>query len=430
MATSIRTKLPVALLIIMMALAFLSGSVGQVYAAPHHGHGGSWGGRYHGYGGYGGYGGYSGYSWYVYPYYSWYYPWSYSYYYPYYSGYYGYYPYSYGVGSYAYTQQYQLTLNTNPATLSNVVTGGGQFSPGTSASFSATQNMVQVSQDTRYVFSQWTGDYSGTGLTGSVTMDAAKTVTAVYQLQYYLSANAQPSNAPSPQGSGWFNAGTSTTITIPSQEIPVSAGTKLVFNGWTVDGNNQAGSSLMIQMNGPHTIVAQYKQQYYLTVSSDQGSVTGEGWYDAGSTAQISAQTPPSPGYGINMVFDGWQGGIQSSSQSTTVLMDGPKSVTATWHADATVLYVTIGIALAAIVAVAVLGAYGWSRRQRTSNVQSISYVQPPPSNLTTIPPSAPTSDAGSPAPTSNSHRHRRTHANRHPETSNPEETDATKTES
>ena len=374
MRNSTWAKVSVGVLIVVVGLALLSGNAGQVYAYHCH----SSGCYGNGWGGYGGWGGS-----YYYPYYSYYYPYYNSYY-----GYYGSYPYSsssypysygYGYGNYGYNQQYQLTLNTNPSSLSNAVSGGGQFTQGSSASFAANQNIIQVSQDTRYLFSNWTGDYSGSGLTGSVTMNAAKTVTAVYQLQYYLSLNAQPSNAPSLQGSGWFNAGTSTVISIPSQVVPGTSGSQLAFTGWTVDGGmSQTGSTLTIQMNAPHTVIAQYNQQYFLTVSSDQGSVSGQGWYDAGSTAQISASTPPSPSYGVSMVFNGWQGDIQSSSQSTTVLMDGPKSVTATWRADSTVLYLTVALVVTAVAVVVAIGALVWGRRRETQwQPTQTQYVQP-----------------------------------------------------
>jgi Divergent InlB B-repeat domain len=204
----------------------------------------------------------------------------------------------------------------------------------------------------RYVFMGWSGDYTGTGMNGTLTMDAAKTVTANYQPQYFVSVSQQPSNAPTPQGGGWFNEGATASISVPSQNASLNSGAQFVFTGWTVDGNSQAGPTLSLQMNAPHTVVAQYKQQYYLTVQSEQGSVPGSGWYDAGSNVPITASTPPSQMFGVNYVFNGWQGSTQSSSQSTTVLMNGPMTVTATWRTDYTVLYVTLG-AIIAIIAVA-----------------------------------------------------------------------------
>jgi hypothetical protein len=252
---------------------------------------------------------------------------------------------------------YQLTVNTDPSSLSGQVTGGGLYVAGSYASFSTSQN-IQFSKDTRYVFEHWISSdqrrWSGTRSDGWIWMIANYTVTAVYQAQYYLTATAQPSNAPSMNGSGWYNVGDAAAITVPSQTIGGENGTRLVFNGLSVDGNIQAGSTVNLQMNGPHTVTAQYKQQYYLTVNSDQGVPSGDGWYNAGTFAPISVSTPASPSYGVNMVFNGWRGsGVQSPSQSTQVMMDGAKTVTATWRTDPTLLYVTIAAVLVTIVLIA-----------------------------------------------------------------------------
>jgi ribosomal protein L37E len=259
-----------------------------------------------------------------------------------------------------------LTVNVNPSSLSGQVTGGGSYSQGSSASFSAGQSVVQVSKDSRYVFSQWSGDYTGTSLSGSVTMDGSKTVTAVYQLQYLLSVSVQPSNAPSLQGSAWYNVGDTASLMVPSQMVGGSDGTRLAFVGWSVDGNSQVTSLLSLQMNGPHSVVAQYKQQFYLTVSTDQGVPSGQGWYDAGTYASVNVSTPPSPSYGVNIVFNGWQGNVESAtSQSTRVLMDGPKSVVATWRTDFSLFYATVAAVLIAILIVAGAGLYSMRQRRQ-----------------------------------------------------------------
>jgi len=361
MRSSRSVELIVIMLVLAVGFSMASANVSQVYAYPHHHHGG---------GGYG-WGGYGG---------------GYSYYYPYYYGYssYPYYYGGYGMGyggygySYPYSYstqptQYQLTVNVNPSSASTAVSGGGSYNQGSSATFTANQNIIQVSQNTRYLFSGWTGDYSGAGLSGSITMDAAKTVTAVYQMQYYLSVNT-PSNVPSIQGAGWYNAGDPSTITASSQ-IVGGSDSRLVFNGWSVDGNNgPTDSTLTVQMNAPHSVNAQYKQQYYLTVSSDQGTTSGTGWYDSGSYAQISAATPPNPSYGVSMVFNGWNGAVDSSSsQSTRVLMDGAKTVNGTWRADSTVLYVTI--AAVAVAIALIVGAFLVTTRRK--EVTTTTYTSP-----------------------------------------------------
>jgi hypothetical protein len=125
-------------------------------------------------------------------------------------------------------------------------------------------------------------------------------------------------------------------------------------------------------MNAPHTITALYNQQYYLNVQTDQGSAIGSGWYDAGSTAQIYASTPVSTTYGVNIVFNGWQGDVQSSSQTASVVMDKPKNVIATWRTDPTVLYLTVaGLVVAALLIVGGILVALTRGRNRTTQTTS-----------------------------------------------------------
>jgi hypothetical protein len=128
-------------------------------------------------------------------------------------------------------------------------------------------------------------------------------------------------------------------------------------------------------MDSGHVVSAQYKQQYYLKVMTDQGIAYGEGWYDAGSTAEIYVSTPASTDYGVKIVFNGWQGDLQSNSQSATVLMDKPKTVIASWGTDPTVLNLTIalGIIAAFLIAGGIL-AY-LALRRRTLHPQSVKPV-------------------------------------------------------
>src|SRR5208337_3272083 len=293
MHRSIWTKVVIAVLVLAVSFTFAAGSAPSPVYARHWGGGGGWGG--------GGYGGWCcSYSSWYYPYYSYYYPYSYGYGwgYPYYSNYYN------GYSAYS-PAQYTLTVSANPSSLASQVTGGGSYSYGSTASFSVSQAIVQTAPNTQYVFQGWTGGYTGSATSGSVTMTSSSTVTAVYQPQYLLTLSAQPSGAPSPQGSGWFNSGSTASISVPSQTVSQNPGSQLVFSGWTVDGSSsQGGSTLSLQMNAPHVVVAQYTQQYYLTVQSPQGVTSGQGWYNAGSNAQLSVTTPPSPMFGVNYVFD------------------------------------------------------------------------------------------------------------------------------
>ncbi len=263
----------------------------------------------------------------------------------------------YGYSSYySMPSNYQLTVATDPSSL-GTVTGGGTYTQGSSASFSITQTIIQSSSNTRYVFSHWSGDFSGVGTSGTVTMNGARKIVAVYQQQYYLSVNVQPLSVPVPQGAGWYNAGDTATLTSPGQVVAADSGSRLVFQGWSLDGQNtQTGATLSVKMDAPHSVTGLYNQQYYLKVLTDQGVAFGEGWYGAGTTAQIYVSTPVSTTYGVNIVFNGWQGDVQSNSQTSSVIMGKAKTAIASWRTDPTVLYLTIALGIiAALVAVGII---------------------------------------------------------------------------
>jgi hypothetical protein len=344
MRASYLPKFAVAVLVLAAAFVLVSGQTAQVAAASHH---------------------YSHHYYYHHYYYG----------YPYYWGYF--YPFYY-----SYYNMYTLAVTTDPANLATV-TGGGTYNQGSSASFSVTQTTIQSSANTRYVFSHWSGDYSGVGSSATVTVNGAMNVIAVYQLQYYLSIQSQPQGAPVPQGAGWYNAGDTATITSAGQPVGDSS-SRIVFQGWSVDGqSNQSGSSLSVNMDAPHSVTAEYMQQYYLNVLSDQGVPYGQGWYDAGSTAQISVSTPVSTSYGVSIIFNGWQGDVQSNSQTTTVQMNRPMTAIASWRADSTVLYLTIAAGIIAILVAAAIIAFAVVGRGRSNNPSNPKATQPEPTSET-----------------------------------------------
>jgi uncharacterized repeat protein (TIGR02543 family) len=80
--------------------------------------------------------------------------------------------------------------------------------------------------------------------------------------------------------------------------------------------------------------------------------------------------------FGVNWVFDGWQGSIQSSSQSATVAMNGPMTVTAMWHQDYTVLYITVGSIIAIIAVAAIALAYVNKNRNKPNPPQTQPQLQ------------------------------------------------------
>lgn len=112
------------------------------------------------------------------------------------------------------------------------------------------------------------------------------------------------------------------------------------------------------------SITFRYTPQYYLSVNSQYGNVTASGWYDAGAPVAFSVdRSVPGPtgidyllvSWKTTHVFDGWTGDSSSTNPSGSVVMDGPKTITATWKTeksyDYALLFAVIGICMVGILA-------------------------------------------------------------------------------
>lgn len=77
-----------------------------------------------------------------------------------------------------------------------------------------------------------------------------------------------------------------------------------------------------------------YVVEYQLDVKSQHGTVVGEGWYRSGSAARISVDTPVAGPVGVKYRFKQWSGDSTATSPETTLMMDGPRFVSAVWDTD------------------------------------------------------------------------------------------------
>jgi len=106
----------------------------------------------------------------------------------------------------------------------------------------------------RYVFVRWSD--GSTDISRSLTATEDTKLTATYKTQYQLTV---ASDVGSPQGSGWYDAGTQATFSVSSPQPETgfmgTLGGKLVFQVWSGD-SNAASPSATIGMDGPKTVTA------------------------------------------------------------------------------------------------------------------------------------------------------------------------------
>jgi hypothetical protein len=138
------------------------------------------------------------------------------------------------------------------------VDGSGWYTPGEVVPITAPSE-VEATKDSRAVFRGWSGDYMGGDPKISVMMDKPKRIVAEYVTQYLLTVN---SPLGSPQGSGWYDDGSSATFSVAS---PVSVeglmgmlGGKYTFDHWRGD-STATTAAVSVTMDGPKTVNAEWR---------------------------------------------------------------------------------------------------------------------------------------------------------------------------
>lgn len=144
-------------------------------------------------------------------------------------------------------------------------------------------------------------------------------------------------------------------FSVPSA-VDIGEGTRLVFTSWD-DGVRAA--SRTVSDGGEYA--SDYGTQYLLTIDSAHGDPVGEGWYDSGSVATISVNSPQ--GGIIRRVFTGWSGDLDGAEMTALVTMDGPKIARANWRTDYLRIYILVAGIMAAVGAT--VGVYRLRKRFR-----------------------------------------------------------------
>ncbi|RFC49204.1 MAG: hypothetical protein DVB23_000252 [Verrucomicrobia bacterium] len=156
----------------------------------------------------------------------------------------------------------------------------------------------------------------------AVSSNEVSNTVSIFELQqvYTLTVNP-PTNGSITGDASLYVAGSTATLTA----VPASG---FVFTVWTGDASGTQ-NPLSVPMNGNKTIGATFTAQYTVTVTPpSNGSVTGlasGGLYLDGTTANLTAV--PNPGY----VFNGWGGNASGTNTALGLLVDGNKTVTASF---------------------------------------------------------------------------------------------------
>jgi hypothetical protein len=124
-------------------------------------------------------------------------------------------------------------------------------------------------------------------------------------------------------------------------------GARFVFVDW---GDGLTSAARSVDMTSDTILSITLEQQYYLIVDSTHGQPSGQGWYDAGSTASYGVPGIVSGSPGTRYVFTGWQGsGVGSYTgldDQGSMTVSGPVLETAEWTTQYLVTYHAEGCVL------------------------------------------------------------------------------------
>jgi PKD repeat protein len=216
-----------------------------------------------------------------------------------------------------------------------------------------------IDDSKRFVFTQWSGDATGTDRPVYVTMNSDKDVTANYKTQFEITFNQL--------GVGSDFTGTVLIVdyveygvsTLPvsfwwdmnsvhnfafQSPLVVSANAKQYV--WTSTSGLSTLQSGSLTVSTFGSVTGNYKTQFYLTVSSPYGSPSPtSGWFDSGTPITASVTSPWAGPTGTRYVCTGWSGtgSVPSTGTTTSVsfTINQPSSITWNWKTQYLLTVVT-----------------------------------------------------------------------------------------
>src|SRR5919108_506458 len=238
-----------------------------------------------------------------------------------------------------YGVQYQLSLATDPAAVgTNHISGasnGDWFDSGATVNVTADLDVAKAVGE-RYHFSAWSGASTATTLATSVTMNAPKSLTANYGVQYQLSLATNPAAVGTGNISGasdgdWFDSGSTVNLTA-ALNVPKAAGERYHFSAWS-GASTATTVSTSVTMNAPKSLTANYGVQYQLSLATNPaavgtGNISGASsgdWFDSGASVNVPKAA------GERYHFSAWSAASTANTLSISVTMNAPKSLTANY---------------------------------------------------------------------------------------------------
>ncbi len=230
-----------------------------------------------------------------------------------------------------------VTFTINTYTLGVTVVGSGSVAknPDQPTYEHGTNVELTATPDPTWNFIGWSGDATGLNNPVNVLMDANKSVTATFALNAYalsVTLVGSGSVARNPDQAS-YDHGTSV-------ELTATPATGWTFTGWSGDASGST-NPVTVLMEATRNVTATFTVNTYTLAVDAIGSgsvswIPDQPTYDHGTIIALTAS--PSPTWHLV----GWSGDASGSESPLNLLMDGNKSVIATFALNTYTLSVTV----------------------------------------------------------------------------------------
>jgi len=230
---------------------------------------------------------------------------------------------------YTLTPQGSSFALTTSAPNGSISVAGGPFLPGTETTLTATG-------DFGYVFNSWGGDLSGDENPTTITMNADKNVTAIFDsvATYELKTNVTNGSIELKPYGGIYEEGTTVTL----NAVPDFG---YQFSGWSGDLAGMENPAT-ITMDAEKNVSANFTSVpiYTLSTYATNGTIEIDprgGIYEEGTDVTLKAIAD------FGYQFSGWSGDLSGMGNPITISMDSEKNVTAnfTYVGGGTIVFAT-----------------------------------------------------------------------------------------
>jgi len=203
--------------------------------------------------------------------------------------------------------------------------GGGWYDRGSQAIFRVIAP-VEWTNNTRSIFTGWSGFFQGDSIEGSIIIDFPTVVEANWRTQYLLEVLSSFGEI---SGGGWYNRGELVSLQVP-EKIEHENFTRHVPSGWMGDIITD-DMIVVLSITEPFLVEVNWRTQYYLEVKSSIGETDGDDWYDRGEIAHFSVQSEIDWGNQTRSVFLKWIGDVELVEPEGSLMILSPQKILALW---------------------------------------------------------------------------------------------------